>query len=315
MDGGATEEVRVLNLQELVIFLEAADTGSYSKAGRRLHISQPAISQNIHSLEKRFGAELFVRHGRRMQLSDAGQILVPIARELIAHSKRLEETMSSLEGEVVGEINIGCSTASGKYLLLGLIARFREAFPKVRINVLVGDRRRVTNWLRDGNVQLGISSRRIEFRDFDNQLFFTDEINLIVPAGHPWASFGEIHPDDLLDEPLILREEGSGSRDVLFEQLRQRDITPEMLNVAMILGNSEAIELAVAERIGVAFISHLSAARGLELGRVVKVQVQGLNLSRDILMVCNRSIPNTRAVTEFWNFATRQNWQAMIIPA
>ncbi len=127
----------MLNLQELQVFLAAAEQGNFSEAGRLLHLSQPAVSQTIHNLEKRFGAQLFVRHGRAVRLSDAGETLMPMARELLTSANRIEETMSSLHGAVVGMINIGCSTASGKYLLPGLIARFRKEFPQVRVDVLI----------------------------------------------------------------------------------------------------------------------------------------------------------------------------------
>ena len=121
----------MLNLSELNVFLVAAEGGNFSEAGRRLHLSQPAISQTISNLEKDMGMDLFERMGRTQRLTEAGQVLKPMALELIAGAKRVQETMATLQGEVVGELNIGCSTASGKYLLPGLIARFRRQFPRV----------------------------------------------------------------------------------------------------------------------------------------------------------------------------------------
>jgi DNA-binding transcriptional LysR family regulator len=111
-----------------------------------------------------------------------------------------------------------------------------------------------------------------------------------------------IYPDDLLDEPIILREDLAGTREVLFDSLRQQDIYPEMLNVVMELGNAEAIEMAVEEGIGVAFVSRLAAARGLDLGHVVEVHVDGMELRRSIYIVRNSQIPPTRAQIEFWDF-------------
>ncbi len=292
----------MFSLNELDIFLTAADLGNFSETARRLHISQPAVSQAISSLEKHFGMELFLRHGRSVRLTEAGQALKPMARELLAAVYRLDETMASLQGEVVGEINIGCSTASGKYLLPGLIARFREQFPQVRINVLVTSRKSVIERLLSGQAALGVSSKRIEHRDLEYQDFFTDDIILIAPADHPWAGYRLIYPDDLLDEPMILREEGSGTREVLLEALRQHDISLDMLPIAMELGNAEAIEMAVEEGLGVAFISRLAAARGVDLGRVVEITVEGMTLQRGISLARNRRFPTTRAQGEFWDF-------------
>ena len=292
----------MLSLSELMVFLTAADVGNFSEAGRQLHLSQPAVSQTMDNLEKRFGVKLFVRQGRSVRLTEAGQVLKPMARELLSGARRLDETMSSLHGEVIGEMTLGCSTASGKYLLPGLIARFRRQFPQVRINVLVTSRDSVLNKVLLCEFSLGISSKQVEHRDLEYQIFFKDQVVLIAPAEHRWARFRTIYPDDLLDEPLILREEAAGSREVLMEGLRDHDISPDMLNVAMVLGNAEAIVMAVEEGIGIAFISQLAAQRSLESGRVVEVKVQGMALTRAIYLVRNRRLPATRAQAEFWNF-------------
>lgn len=290
------------SLNEMELFLAVVEYGSFSEAARRLHISQPAISQAISSLEKHFGIELFTRSGRTIRLTDAGQALRPMASELLANARRLDESMASLHGEVIGEFEIGCSTTSGKYLLPGLIASFRHQFPQVRINVHVRSRASVIDRLLSGQVAVGVSSKLIEHRDLEYKNFYTDEVILVVPADHPWASYRLIYPDDLLDEPLILREEGAGTLDVMLDGLRQHDISLDMLNIAMVLGNAEAIEMAVEEGLGIAFISRLAASRGLELGRIVEVSVEGMLLSRNLYMARNRRLPATRAQAAFWDF-------------
>jgi len=292
----------MLNLNELVIFLAAAKCGNFSEAGRQLHLSQPAVSQNVENLEKRFGSKLFARQGRTVRLTEAGQALKPLAAELLAGARRLEETMASLQGEVLGELKIGCSTASGKYLLPGLIASFHRHFPQVRLNVLVHNRESELEKLLGGDFSIGISSKKVEHQDLEVRDFYRDEVILIAPAGHPWARKRQIFPDDLPDAPLILREEGAGTRQVLFEGLLGHGISPDMLNVVMVLGNEEAIAMAVEEGIGVAFLSRLAAQRSLECGRVVEIQVKGMQLSRTLYLARNRRFPSTRAETEFWNF-------------
>ena len=290
------------NLNDLRIFLVACETKNFSQAGRQLHLSQPAISQKINNLEKHFGTKLFLRQGRSVSLTEIGQALRPMAQELVSSAKRLDESVSSLQGEVVGEFDIGCSTASGKYLLPSLIARFRRMYPMVRANVIVTSRDSVIKKLASGEVALGISSRRIQHRDLEYEDFFGDEVILIVPVEHPWANFRRVYPDDLLDEPMILREESAGTIEVLKKGLLEHDISFDMLNIAMVLGNAEAIEMAVEEGIGVAFISRLAAARGIELGRAVEVKVEGMNLYRKIYLARNQRFPTTRAQSEFWDF-------------
>jgi DNA-binding transcriptional LysR family regulator len=290
----------LLNINDLAVFLVACETKNFSQAGRQLHLSQPAISQTINNLEKHFGSKLFLRQGRKVYLTEIGQALKPMAQELVSAARRIEETVSSLQGEMVGEFEIGCSTASGKYLLPNLIARYRRKYPLVRINVLVRDS--VIEKLISGEVAMGISSRRIDHRDLEYKDFFSDEVILIAPADHHWSAYRRIYPDDLLDEPMILHEEGAGTIELLKKGLLEHDISFDMLNVAMVLGDAEAIAMAVEEGIGVAFISRLVVARGLELGRIVEVDVEGMKLNRKIYLARNQRFPITRAQSEFWDF-------------
>jgi DNA-binding transcriptional LysR family regulator len=296
------DEEKVIDLNAIQTFLTVAEYNSFSEAARKLNLSQPAISQTIQNLERQFGVELFDRKGHSIHLTEAGQHLQGLGRELLTNANRLEEMMNSIQGQVIGEMTIGCSTTSGKYLLPGLIARFRQRYPQLRINVLVSSRDSVIKKLISGDLPLGVSSKLIEQSELEYQEFFTDEVVLIVPAIHRWASFRHIYPDDLLEEPIILREETAGTREVLMEGLRQHDVLPAMLNVAMTLGNAEAIEMAVEEGLGISFVSRLAAAHGLELGRIVEVEVEGLQLQRKLYLARNRRYPPTRAQAEFWAF-------------
>lgn len=299
------------NINDLAVFLVACETKNFSQAGRQLHLSQPAISQTINNLEKHFGTKLFVRQGRSLYLTEIGQAMRPMALELVSAARRMEESVSYLQGEVIGEFEIGCSTASGKYLLPNLIAGFRRMFPQVRINVVVTSRDAEIKKLLSGEIAMGISSRRVDHRELEYQDFFTDEVILIVPVGHPWVDFRRVYPDDLLEEPIILREEGAGTLEVLKKGLSEHDISLDMLNVAMGIGNAEAIEIGVEEGIGVAFISRLAAARSLEIGRVVEVAVEGMNLFRNIYLARNQRFPTTRAQSEFWEFVLNPQIELM----
>lgn len=292
----------MLNIYDLIVFIEAAECGNFSEAGRSLHLSQPAISQKIENLQKHFGTKLFIRDGRKMRLTEAGQALKPLAKELVHSARRLDETMVSLQGEVIGEMTVGCSTASGKYLLPGLIASFIKIYPNVRINVQVTNRESVLDKLIIGDFALGVSSKQIHHRDLEYHNFFKDDVILIVPKGHRWENMPHIFPEDLLTEPIILREEASGTREVAFNALAERKFYPDMLKVIMELGNAEAIEMAVEQGIGVAFISRLAAQRGLELGYISEIMIDGMTLKRDLFLTRNLRVPSTKAQVEFWNF-------------
>ena len=296
----------MINLREIQVFITAAGSKSFSETGRKLNLTQPAVSQMIANLENQFQVSLFYRRGRAFRLTEAGQALLPMAQELFASANRLEENMHSLQDQVVGQVVIGCSTASGKYLLPGLIKRFKQIYPKVRLDVMVSSRLSVINRLISGEISLGVSSKLVEVRDLEYQDFGLDEIILVVPANHPWGKFGKVYPDDLLDEAMILREDGAGTTEVLLDGLRQHSISLDMLNIAMVLGNAEAICMAVEEGIGVAFISRLAARRGLQIGSLKEVQVENMSLHRMLYMARNVNIPSTRSQIAFWEFSRAQ---------
>jgi DNA-binding transcriptional LysR family regulator len=210
--------------------------------------------------------------------------------------------MNGLDGNVASELIIGCSTTSGKYLLPNLVAAFRQEYPLVRVSIKILSRDEVIGRLIDERLALGVASHKVEQRDLEYAPFFEDRVILIVPANHRWVNFGRALPADLVDEPLIVREERAGTTQVLNEGLAQHGITLDMLNPIMEIGNAEAIEMAVEEGIGMAFVSELAAARGLALGRVKRIEVEGLDLRRTIYLSRNVRHPLTRAQERFWMF-------------
>lgn len=292
----------MLNIHEMNVFLTAAETQNFSEAARQLHMTQPAVSMQIQSLEQLLGALLFERSGRRIQLSEAGETLIPMARDLVNMSLRIEETMKSLSGKVVGHLKIGCSTTAGKYILPQLVARFRRMHPGVHVTVYNSGRDHVMQMLCDGMTHISVISSLIHCREAEFQPFFTDRVVLIVPADHPWASRDVIEPEELSEVDFILRDDTAGTHHVVLEGLLEHGIQVDDLKVVMELGNAEAIEMAVEEGIGVSFVSRLVARRGVELGRIKVVQVEGLNLERKIYMTHNVRRAATSAQAEFWNF-------------
>lgn len=292
----------MLSLQEVETFLMVVDSGSFSKASQLLHVSQPTVSQTIQNLEARFNTRLFERHRRGVWLTDAGEALLPMAQELLTTVRRLEENMSVLHGTVVGKLVVGCSTSAGKYLLPPLVAQFRQRFENVRIDIKVKSRTTVFERLVSGLVDFGVSSKLVDHSDLEYEPLFTDHVVLVVWRDHPWARFGRIYPDDLLDMPMIVREPESGSMESFYHGLREHDISPDMLNIVMELGNAEAIARAVEEQIGIAFVSRLVAQRSIEMGRLVEVAVDGLDLVHQIYLARNLRLPFSRSQLAFWDF-------------
>jgi DNA-binding transcriptional LysR family regulator len=294
----------MLDTYQLNIFLVAAELENFTEAAQHLNLSQPSVSSQIQSLEQQLGTTLFRRAGRHIQLTEEGRLLVPLAREMVHLSTHIEETMASLAGEVVGHLKLGCSTSAGKYILPRLIAQFRRKYPRVKVSCIVATRPAALQALIDGTAHLAVSSAREYQHQIRYRLFSSDPVVLIAPANHPWAESGQIDVSELMRESFILREEASGTRRVLEGGLAAHGLAVDQLDVVMEMANSEAIRTAVEAGIGVAFISRLVAAAGIETGKVVAIQVAGMDLQQDLYIGTSLNRPATRAQAAFWEFVT-----------
>ncbi|MBN2470850.1 MAG: LysR family transcriptional regulator [Anaerolineae bacterium] len=302
----------MLDIYELQIFLAAAETGSFSEAGRRLQMSQPAVSMQIRSLENRLGVELFCRSGRHIRLTETGDALIPMARDLINLSVQVEETIASLQGEVTGLLKLACSTTAGKYVLPHLIAGFIEQYPHVQVACDVGSRGTSIRQLLDGTAQLAISSLREPYRELEFRPFILDPVVLITPPEHPWAKRATITVDELREGRFIVREPTSGTQQAVVEALTQHDVSIADLQIVMTLGSSEAIHLAVVEGIGVAFVSQHAAADGIYTKRAALVQVEGLEIVQQLYMVRHTDRAATSAQNAFWEYVALPESQAFL---
>ncbi len=294
----------MLNLHELQVFLVAAETENFSEAGRRLNLSQPAVSMQIHALEVQLGVKLFHRSGRHISLTEKGQALVPMARDLLHRAIQVEETMLSMQGQVIGLLRLGCSTTTGKYILPRLVARLHERHPQVQVICSVTQRATALTMLIEGEVQIAFTSLREPYRDIEYRPLMADPIVLVARPDHPWAlGHGTIQPCDLATQPFILREEGAGTRAALKDALEWHGMSLDQLQTLMVIGNSEAICRSVQEGIGVGFVSCMAAEEAIRAGTLVGVNIEGMNLCQTIYMARHTGRPATSAQTAFWEFA------------
>jgi DNA-binding transcriptional LysR family regulator len=169
--------------------------------------------------------------------------------------------------------------------------------------------------LLEGEAHIGVLSREILDAGLESQVFFQDTITLIVPSDHRWSFRKQIEPGELLEEPIILREDTSGTNKVVFSELAKHDISLEDLNIFMELGNAEAIVRTVAAGYGIGFVSNLASACPLERGNVIDIQVEGLNLKRTIYMVRKSQSSPHRPRDAFWSFIhAPENNDLLLLP-
>jgi DNA-binding transcriptional LysR family regulator len=292
----------MLDLNRLNVFIQVAATLSCSEAARRLHLSQPTISKHIQNLEAELDVKLFEREGMQMQITNAGMTLLPWARKMVRQSTEIQQMMQSMQDSVVGQLRIACTTTAGKYVLPHLAGRFHQRYPGVQIFIQPCIRQEMTARLLSEDADLGVVSSEVKENDLECQYFFTDYISLIVPESHPFSKRDSIEPADLLDVPIILREQTAGTRRVLQSELAKYDISFDEMNVLMEVGNSEAIVFAVAGNLGVSFVSRMASAYARVWGCVVDVPVEGLNLERRIC-IARRKLSHPNLVRDaFWAF-------------
>jgi len=293
----------MLDAHQLNVFLTAARTLNFTTAARQLHMTQPSVSQHIQALENHFEMQLFLRSGRHLKLTDAGEALMPMAEKLVNQSDSIENRMEQLKGEVYGRLQVGCSTTLGKYILPLLMAEFMKMYPRIEASCIVMPQETAVQKLFDGDVHIALASEREYCGDLKFEKFISDRVILIAPLDHPWAFRRTIEPEELLDAKFIWREEGSGTRLVAERGLGELNISIDQLNNVLTLGNSEAIALAVNEGVGVGFVSQIIASR-LVAEKVALVQVNGLDICQHIYIGCNRNRIGTPAQNAFWDFVS-----------
>jgi len=305
----------MIDIKKIETFLRAAEMLNFSETAKQLHLSQPTVSHQIKTLEQEMDVVLFKRTNTGLQLTEAGRLLLPWAHRLMHDANNMEAMMSSIQEDVVGDLRITCSTTAGKYVLPQMAARFCQRFPGVKVRILACTPEDVTLRLLEGEAHIGVLSREILDAGLDSQEFFRDTITLIVPSDHRWAFRKVIEPSELLEEPLIMREETSGTRRVLMSELAKFDIGLDDLNIFMELGNAEAIVRTVSAGYGIAFVSKLASACPLERGNIVDIDIDGLYLKRTIYMARKTNSNPHRPRDVFWSFIhAPENSDLILLP-
>lgn len=269
----------------LKVFLSAAMNLSFTKASQELFISQPAISKHIQELEREYNCRLFDRLGNRIQLTHAGQLLLGHARKIQQDYQQMDYDMNSLQEKVAGELRVGASTTISQYVLPGIIADFHKRFPDIRITMLSGNSREVETALREGRIDLGMVEGIVRRPELKYHPFMDDELVPIVRAGGRLAKYDTITMERLRTVPLVLREFGSGSLDVLQKALETKHIALTDLNIEMNLGTTEGIKHYVEHTDAMGIVS-IQAVRDQIYANIFKiVDIEHLKFERQFCFV------------------------------
>jgi DNA-binding transcriptional LysR family regulator len=292
-----------MDTRQLAAFCAVVERRSFSQAAEQLGVTQPAVSLQIRSLEKRLGTQLLDRSGRRVEPTEAGNRLYRSAQRLLAMEEQLLADLGDeAEGELAGRLEIGASTGPGGTVLPVVLAEFQQMHPGVHVALAVSDTQHVVEQVARREVELGVVGASRRHRGVVFEPFFRDQVVLAVPRGHRFAG-KTVTLEQLKGEPLVLMQEGAGVRQVIEEELRAAGMRLRDLDVRLELGLQESARSAVIAGFGVTFISRSAIEADLAAGTVATARVEGLEPSREISLVRAVGRAETRVGQAFVEYA------------
>lgn len=293
----------------LRVFAAVARHLSFTKAGQELFISQPAVTKHIRELEAQYSQRLLERRSNRVTLTEAGRLLQAHADAVAAAQQELTDQLLALRNpdEAAGRLRLGASTTLSQYVLPGLLPAFQARYPQVQLFLRNANSEQIADALLRGELDLGFVEGRTKSRDLHYELLLPDELVAVRSARLGQQAPAPSTLADALAHPLVLRERGSGTLEILEFALRTQQIKLSDLTVAMYLDNTEAIKSyleAAPETLG--FVSRKALSRELAAGILEIVPVAGLHLSRQFEAVWVQGQPLARAAQRFMSFAQEQ---------
>jgi len=277
-----------MDLWQLNIFCKVVEQKSFSKAAGVVHLSQPTVSSHIKDLESHFGCRLIDRLSKEAVPTKAGMLLYDYARRVLALKDEAETALADFMGKIRGRLTVGGSTIPGGYILPPIIGRFSREYPDVQVALVNGDTEKIIHDVREGFVELGIVGARTSDRKIAQERLLEDEMRLVVPAGHRWVGQKTVRIEELLAEPFILREDGSGTRKSIRQSLAGSGYRLEDMKVIAEMGSTQAVIQAIRSGMGVSILSLIAVEERIETGAFAAMKIEGLNLRRRFYLTRHR---------------------------
>lgn len=264
----------------LRVFYTVAKRLSFTKAAEELFISQPAVTKHIHELEQQLGVKVFERIGNRIKLTVAGQIMLKHAETIFTTYRNLEYDINQLKSSQGGLLPIGASTTIAQYFIPPLLAKFHQRYADVEISLIMGNTEQIEQALLEKNIELGIIEGKSKNPLLKYVELAKDEIVLVGNARHTYGQDDKLIANDLKQIPLLMREHGSGTLEVILDALSQLKLKPTDLNIAMYMGSTESIKSYLANSNCVAFLPLQAIKRELEAGDFKLLSMKNFSLVR-----------------------------------
>ena len=296
-----------IEFRHLESFCRVADLKSFSKAADDLFLTQPTVSGHILSLEQSLSLRLFDRASREVRLTKSGEVFQEYASKILSLRKDLLNALSEFSQGIRGELSLGASTIPGEYLLPRLIGDFKKEHPSFLISLKIADTKEVIQYVLQDHVEFGIIGAKLSHPSLHYEKYEEDEIIVVGPSDHPLTRKKRVNVDELLKEPWIIREEGSGTRIAVEKALRRKGKSLKQFNVVIEMGSTSSVKEGVKAKLGLAFISGRATEGEVRQGAFSRIDVEGLEpISRQIYIVSHRRRTLSPMGMEFLRFLRRK---------
>jgi DNA-binding transcriptional LysR family regulator len=288
--------------RRLHVFYSVARLLSFTKAAEALHMTQPAVTFQVRQLEEHFNTRLFDRTHNKISLTQAGERVFAHAEKIFEIYADMENSVRELTGEMSGVLILGASTTIAEYMLPALLGDFKEKYPDVNIRLKVSNTDGIVSMVENNIIDLGVVEAPVNNKNLAVEGCRSDRLVAITPPGHELAKQGKIPVKAIADYPFICREEGSGTREVIMDYLKESGVDPARLDIIMELGSLEALKGAVEAGIGISIVSRATLAKEIKLGSVEVLELDP-PLERPFSFVHQKHKFRQRAMDELLEFA------------
>jgi len=262
------------------VFMSVAEKLSFSKAANDLNISQPAVTRHIKELEERYKTTLLERKGNKIYLTKAGEKVYNAFKEIAQQYRNLDFEIGQLHSSISGEFKIGASSTISQYVIPKVIASFHKRYPKIQIYLMNGNSFEMEKLLLDNQVDIALVENNSTQSGIRYKDFLDDELIVVTGKNSVYAKREIISKDDLMQIPIVLREQGSGTLEVIKQKISQQNINFENLNTLIHLGSTESIKNFLQDFDGLAIVSEKAVRNELYMKTLVKLKVTGFTIPR-----------------------------------
>lgn len=304
----------ILMDERLLAFQEVAKTNNISLSARKLHISQPSVTLQIKSLEKEYGAKFFDRSNKGVSLTKEGKVFSRYVQSVLDILTSAKEEIEALAKNQKKVICLGATLTIGEYILPRLIAFLYGIHPDVEFKVKIANTESISQDILEKKMHIGLIEGPVDAnKNLSVESFWEDELVVVLPNFHPWASRKTIRLQELLNERLLTREEGSGTRKVMEMTLKQSGLDPAQLNIAMELGSTQAIKHAVAAGLGITIISSLTVSKESDRKILTTLKIEDSPVYRPLNILTDARIKKTKEENILINLLTNCDLMGRIL--